>query len=56
MRSSMDPDSLEMSLFLKANKDLWKNSAIMQDVLDRLKAANNGVAEDDEDEEDGEAG
>jgi hypothetical protein len=44
----MDPDSLEMFLFLKANKDpLWENPAIMQDVLDRLKAANNGVAEDD---------
>jgi hypothetical protein len=46
----MDPDSLEMFLFLKADKDLWDNPAIMQDVLDRLKAANNGVAEDDDDE------
>jgi hypothetical protein len=54
VRSSMDPDSLEMFLFLKASKDLWENTALIQDVLDRLKAANNGVAEDDDDEEDGE--
>jgi hypothetical protein len=32
----MDPDSLEMFLFLKANKDLWENPAIK-------KAANNEV-------------
>jgi hypothetical protein len=32
----------------KQTKYLWENPAIMQDVLDRLKAANNGVAEDDD--------
>jgi hypothetical protein len=47
-----------MFLFLtKANKDLWENTKVMQEIIDQLKAANNGVVdqnadEDEEDEED----
>jgi hypothetical protein len=47
----MDPDTLEMFLFLKANKDLWENLKVMQEIIDQLKAANNGIDDDDKDEE-----
>jgi hypothetical protein len=51
----MDPYTLEMFLFLKANKDLWEKPAVMQDVIDQLRAANNGVEDDDDEEDDEEA-
>jgi hypothetical protein len=52
VRSSMDPDTLEVFLFLKANKDLWENPKVMQEIIDQLKAANNGADDDDDEDED----
>ena len=49
----MNPDSLNMLLFLKANRKLWLNSTIIQKILnERKKEGLNDEDNDDEAEED----
>ena len=36
LRKKMDPDSLEMLMFLKANKTFWPDARSMQEIFDRL--------------------
>ena len=33
LRSNMDPDSLAMLLFLKVNRNFWKDASIIDDIL-----------------------
>ena len=44
-RKNMDPDSLNMLLFLKANRKLWPNPSIIQKILNDREAA--GLVDDD---------
>ena len=44
----MNPDSLNMLLFLKANRKLWSNPSIIQRILNERKVA--GLNEDDKDD------
>jgi hypothetical protein len=39
-------------LFFKANKDLWENPKVMEEVIVQLKAANGSVEDDEAEEED----
>ncbi len=57
----MDPDTLNMILFLNANRELWPKAAIIQKILNDLKEKNLDVTnelgdkvadvEDDENDE-----
>ncbi len=44
LRKKMDPDTLNMILFLKANRELWPNAAIIQMIINDLKEKNLYVA------------
>ena len=48
-RKKMNPDSLNMLLFLKANRKLWLNSTIIQKILNERKKE--GFDDDDNDDE-----
>ncbi len=37
LRKKMDPDTLNMILFLKANRELWSIAAIIQKIFNDLK-------------------
>ena len=53
LRRKMDPDSLNMLLFLKANRKLWANARIIQKILnDRpgVDADDDALADESEDE------
>jgi hypothetical protein len=49
-RGNMDPDTLETFLFLKANKDLWENPTVMQEILNE-RGVQEGEDGDEEEEE-----
>ena len=51
LRKKMDPDSLEMLMFLTANKTLWPDARSMQVIFDRL-TGDELLEEDDHDDED----
>ncbi len=36
LRKCMDPDSMDMLMFLKANKELWSDARTVQNLLDSL--------------------
>ena len=38
LRSHMDPDSLELCLFLKANKDYWSEARIIDEIIAEERA------------------
>ena len=48
----MDPDSLDMLMFLKANKELWPDARTVQNLLDSLTPDDwaNANVEDEEEE------
>ena len=46
LRKSMDPETLNMLLFLKANKTLWNEKNIFDEIIADFAAA--GVVDDDE--------
>ena len=46
LRRKMDPSSLNMLLFLKANRKLWPNASIVQKILNARAAL--GLREDDD--------
>ena len=48
-RKKMNPDSLNMLLFLKANRKLWLNSTIIQKILNERKKE--GLNDEDNDDE-----
>ena len=48
-RKNMSPDSLNMLLFLKANRHLWPKPSIIQKILNDRKVA--GFVDDDNDDE-----
>ena len=48
-RKKMNPDSLNMLLFLKANRKLWLNSTIIQNILNERNKE--GFDDDDNDDE-----
>ena len=54
LRRKMDPDSLNMLLFLKANRKLWVNARIIQQKIlnDRpgVDADDDALADESEDE------
>ena len=52
LRKKMDPDSLDMLMFLKANKELWPDARTVQHLLDWLTPDNwaNADVEDEEEE------
>ncbi len=64
LRKNVDPDTLNMILFLKASREFQPKAAIMQKIINDLKEKNLDVAnevgykvadaEDDEDDEDDE--
>jgi hypothetical protein len=54
LRRSMSPATLNMLLFLKANRDLWGHPSIMQEIMDELAAARAAGATSDDDEEESE--
>jgi hypothetical protein len=39
LRSSMDPDSLALLLFLKVNRNFWKDATIIDDIISDLASA-----------------
>ena len=47
----MDPDSLEMLMFLKANKTFWPDARSMQGIFDRL-TGDELLEEEEEDHDD----
>ena len=52
LRKKMDPDSLDMLMFLKANKELWPDAKAVQRLLDSLTPddwANADVGDEEED-------
>ena len=52
LRKKMDPDSLDMLMFLKANKELWPDAKAVQRLLDSLTPddwANVDVGDEEED-------
>ena len=51
-RKCMDPDSLDMLMFLKANKELWPDARTVQNLLDSLTPDDwaNANVEDEEEE------
>ena len=53
LRKKMDPDSLDMLMFLKANRELWPDARTMQHLLDSLTAEEraNADLDDGNDEE-----
>ena len=53
LRKKMDPDSLDMLMFLKANRELRPDARTMQHLLDSLTADEraNADLEDGDDEE-----
>ena len=55
LRKKMDPDSLDMLMFLKANRELGPDARTMQHLLDSLTAEERANADlddgDDEEEE-----
>lgn len=52
VRKKMDPDSLDMLMFLKANKELWPDARTVQHLLDSLTPDDwaNADVEDEEEE------
>ena len=52
LRKKMDPDSLDMLMFLKANKELWPDAKAVQRLLDSLTPDDwaNADVEDEEEE------
>ena len=52
LRKKMDPDSLDMLMFLKANKELWPDAKSVQHLLDSLTPGDwaNTLVEDEEEE------
>ena len=52
LRRKMDPDSLNMLLFLKANRKLWSNAGIIQKILNDRPGidGDDAMAEDENDE------
>ena len=52
LRKKMDPDSLDMLMFLKANKELWPDARTVQHLLDSLTPDDwaNADVEDEEEE------
>ena len=52
LRKKMDPDSLDMLMFLKANKELWPDAKAAQRLLDSLTPDDwaNADVEDEEEE------
>ena len=48
-RKKMNPDSLNMLLFLKANRKLWLNTTVVQKILNERKKK--GFDDDDNDDE-----
>ena len=52
LRKKMDPDSLEMLMFLKVNKTFWPNARSMQEIFDRLTG--DELLEEEEDDHDDE--
>ena len=48
-RKNMNPDSLNMLLFLRANRHLWPNPSIIQKILNDRKVA--GLVDDDNKDE-----
>ena len=54
LRRKMDPNSLNMPLFLKANRKLWANARIIQKILnDRpgVDADDDALADDESEDE-----
>ena len=54
LRKKMDPDSLDMLMFLKANRELWPDARTVQHLLDSLTAeerANTDLDDGDDEEE-----
>ena len=43
LRKNMDPDSLELLIFLKINSEYWRNAKIIDEII-----AENRIQEDDE--------
>ena len=39
LRQHMDPDTLNKTLFLKANKNLWAQKGIIDDIIANVAAA-----------------
>ena len=52
IRKKMDPDSLDMLMFLKANMELWPDAKVAQRLLDSLTPDDwaNADVEDEEEE------
>ena len=52
LRRKIDPDSLNMLLFLKANRKLWSNAGIIQKILNDRPGidGDDAMAEDENDE------
>ena len=48
-RKNMNPDTLNMLLFLRANRHLWTNPSIIQKILNDRKVA--GLVDDDNKDE-----
>ena len=44
LRKKMDPDTFNMILFLKPNRELWPNAGIIQKIINDLKEKNLDVA------------
>ena len=53
LRRKMDPDSLNMFLFLRANRKLWPNAGIIQKILNSRPGldGDDATAENAEDDE-----
>ena len=51
----MDPDTLQLILFLKHNRDFWKAERVIDDMLgDQTLVNNENHGEEDDDEHDDE--
>ena len=51
LRKKMDPDTLEMLVLLKANKEFWQDARTMQGILDEQGGGDELPEPDDDDEE-----
>ena len=43
LRKHMDPDTLNMVLFLKANKNLWADKSIIDEIIAKFAAAGESI-------------